>query len=266
MMVYVHGYDVRESIRLQDQAQTLEELLHADTGYAKGERILEAGCGVGAQTVTLAQSSPEASIISIDISEDSVAEARKKVEALGLDNVQVKQGDIFKLDFEAESFDHIFLCFVLEHLPEPVKALKILKNYLKPGGTITLIEGDHGSTFFHPDSEAAKKAINCQVVLQRSAGGNANIGRELYPLLTGADYREVRVSPRNVYVDGSRPDLISGFTRNTFTAMIEGVKASAVTAGIITDEEMTAGIEDLYKTATPEGVFSYTFFKGIAVK
>ncbi len=67
-------------------------------------------------------------------------------------------------------------------------------------------------------------------------------------------------------MDGSRPDLISGFTRNTFTAMIEGVKASAVTAGIITDEEMTAGIEDLYKTATPEGVFSYTFFKGVAVK
>ncbi len=266
MVMYVHGYDLRESIRLQDQARTLEELLHADTGYGKGERILEAGCGVGAQTVTLAQSSPEASIISIDISEESVIAARKKVESLGLTNVQIRQGDIFKLDFEFESFDHIFVCFVLEHLPEPVRALKILKNYLKPGGTITLIEGDHGSTFFHPDSEAAKRAINSQVVLQHNAGGNANIGRELYPLLTAAEYREVRVSPRNVYVDGSRPDLITGFTRNTFTAMIEGVRDSAIAAGIITAEEMAVGIDDLYRTAAPDGVFSYTFFKGIAVK
>ncbi len=78
---YVHGYDDRENIRLQDQASTLVELLHADTAYPAGSRVLEAGCGVGAQTVTLAKNSPEALITSVDISEISIAEAEKRVTA-----------------------------------------------------------------------------------------------------------------------------------------------------------------------------------------
>src|ERR1043166_6699047 len=51
---YVHGYDVRESERLGDQAGALVDLLHHDTSYPDGSSVLEAGCGVGAQTVTLA--------------------------------------------------------------------------------------------------------------------------------------------------------------------------------------------------------------------
>ena len=66
---YVHGYDHRENMRLQDQASTLVELLHSDTSYPAGCRVLEAGCGVGAQTVTLAKNSPNALITSVDISE-----------------------------------------------------------------------------------------------------------------------------------------------------------------------------------------------------
>lgn len=57
---YVHGYDRKENVRLQDQASTLVDLLHADTSYPAGSRVLEAGCGVGAQTVTLARNSPQA--------------------------------------------------------------------------------------------------------------------------------------------------------------------------------------------------------------
>jgi len=76
---YVHGYDRREKIRLQDQASTLVELLHSDTSYPAGSRALEAGCGVGAQTITLAKNSPDARITSIDISKSSVIEAEKNI-------------------------------------------------------------------------------------------------------------------------------------------------------------------------------------------
>ena len=60
---YVHGYSTREQERLEDQARTLAELLHHDTAYPAGSRVLEAGCGVGAQTLRLARSSPEARIV-----------------------------------------------------------------------------------------------------------------------------------------------------------------------------------------------------------
>jgi ubiquinone/menaquinone biosynthesis C-methylase UbiE len=263
---YVHGYDPRESRRLHDQASTLVELLHSDTSYPAGSRVLEAGCGVGAQTVTLAQNSPDALITSVDVSDASVAEAKKKVAAAGLTNVHVQQADIFDLPFEPGSFDHVFVCFVLEHLPRPVEALRVLKDFIRPGGTITVIEGDHGSAYFHPDSEAAHSAILCQVELQRRAGGNAMIGRELYPLLCNAGYSSVRVSPRMVYVDSSRPDLVEGFTRNTFTAMIEGVRESAVKAGIIEQQVFETGVRDLYRTTAQDGVFCYTFFKAFGEK
>jgi trans-aconitate methyltransferase len=263
---YVHGYDPRENLRLQDQASTLVELLHSDTAYPAGSRVLEAGCGVGAQTVILAAHSPQAHITSIDISSTSVAEARKAVADAGFHNVTLQQADIFQLPFAPESFDHVFLCFVLEHLARPVAALKMLFTILKPGGTVTVIEGDHGSTFFHPDSEAAHRAIRCQVELQARAGGNALIGRQLHPLLCAAGFDEVQVSPRMVYVDSSKPGLVDGFTKKTFTAMIEGVRQSALEAGLSAVADFDQGVADLYRTAEADGVFCYTFFKARARK
>jgi SAM-dependent methyltransferase len=265
-MKYVHGYDRRENIRLQDQASTLVELLHDDTIYPAGCTVLEAGCGVGAQTITLAQNSPDADFTAIDISKSSLAEARKKIEAAGYKNVRFQQGDIYKLPFKPKSFDHIFVCFVLEHLERPVEALCRLKSVLKDGGTITVIEGDHGSTFFYPDNESARKAIRCQVELQNRAGGNADIGRELYPLLNTAGFGSVRVSPRMVYADSSRPDLVEGFTKKTFTAMIEGIRRLSTDAGLIDPKTFDDGIQALYRTAEIDGVFCYTFFKAVAEK
>lgn len=258
---YVHGYDPRENARLQDQAGTLVDLLHSDTSYPAGSVVLEAGCGVGAQTVTLAQRSPGARFMSIDISPDSIAQAKRRTDAAGLTNVQFQQADIFALPFEPESFDHVFACFVLEHLSRPVEALAILKRMLKPGGTVTVIEGDHGSAYFHPSSDAAQRAIQCLVELQQVAGGNALIGRQLYPLMVEAGFDAVHVSPRMVYVDSSNPALVEGFTKKTFTAMIEGVRESALAAGIVEPKDFDAGIRDLYRTAEADGVFCYTFFK-----
>lgn len=260
---YVHGYDPQENTRLQDQATTLVDLLHSDTRYPSGSRVLEAGCGVGAQTVTLARNSPGASIVSIDISMDSIAQAKQNVRAAGLNNVQFQQGDIFHLPFPPRSFDHVFVCFVLEHLKEPIIALRELKECLRPGGTITVIEGDHGSAYFHPDSDAARAAIHSQVELQSRAGGNALIGRSLYPLLVSADYRDCRVYPRMVYVDSSKPELVDGFTRKTFTAMIEGVRRSVIDTQIVDASVFDKGIRDLYRTTEKDGTFCYTFFKAV---
>lgn len=263
---YVHGYDSREHERLHDQAGSLVELLHADTSYPAGSLVLEAGCGVGAQTITLGRRSPGARFVSIDRSAESLAAARRLIDGAGLTNVEFQQGDLFTLPYPEASFDHVFVCFVLEHLSQPVEALLALKKLLKPAGTMTVIEGDHDSAYFHPDSAAAREAIDCLVKLQAQAGGNSLVGRQLYPLLTAAGFTAVRVTERPVYVDGSRPDLIDGFTRRTFTAMIEGVREPAIATGLISAERFDEGIRDLYRTATADGVFCYAFFKGVGVK
>ena len=262
-MTYVHGYSATESTRLADQAATLTDLLHGDTRYPPGSRVLEAGCGVGAQTVILGANSPETRFTSVDISAVSLAQAERRVREAGLANVRLARADLFRLPFPPASFDHLLVCFVLEHLAEPEGALAALMTVLRPGGSITVIEGDHGSAYFHPRSDLAQRAIRCLVDLQAQAGGDALIGRRLYPLVTGAGYRDVTVSPRMVYADGSRPDLVDGFTRRTFTAMVEGVAEEAVARRMMTAEDWRAAIEDLYRTAEDGGTFCYTFFKAV---
>ncbi len=215
-MDYVHGYSNRENSRLHDQANTLTELLHHDTTYPPGSRVLEAGCGVGAQTIILARNSPEASITSIDISGESIEKARMLVEKERLTNVGFQVADIFNLPYEDETFDHVFICFVLEHLKNPLDALRSVKRVIKKGGTITVIEGDHGSSYFYPRSDEAMRTIKCLIDIQELLGGNSLIGREIYPLLNRAGYKNVSVSPRMVYVDSSKPDLVEGIHEKHF--------------------------------------------------
>jgi predicted O-methyltransferase YrrM len=262
---YVHGYRAREGERLHDQASALTELLHGDTFYPAGDVVLEVGCAVGAQTIALTTSSPAARFVAIDMAAGSVAAARASAARLGRRNASFAVADIFTLPFAPASFDHVFVCFVLEHLSAPLAALSLLRRIIRPGGTITVIEGDHGSACFHPDSSAARAAIQCQIDLQRAAGGDALIGRQLFPLLAGAGFDGVKVSPRLVYVDGSRPALADAFTIKTFTAMIEGTRDVAVAAGLATADAFDAGVRDLYRAAWPDGVFCYTFFKATAV-
>ncbi len=263
---YVHGYSEKENQRLMDQATTLTDLLHHDTKYPQGSSVLEAGCGVGAQTITLVKNSPDANFTCVDISEQSLKEAQNRVESAGFHNAKFQRADLFHLPFEDNYFDHIFICFVLEHLKNPIDALLKLKEKLKPNGSITVIEGDHGSAYFHPNSRYARQTIQCLIDLQAEKGGDSLIGRRLYPLMCKAGFKNVSVSPRMVYVDSSKPDYVEGFTKNTFTAMVEGVGEEAVGAELMDTIDWEKGIIDLYRTAQKDGTFCYTFFKAVAYK
>lgn len=267
MSGYVHGYTARESARLHDQAATLAELLHHDTRYGNGEQVLEVGCGVGAQTVILARNSPKAVFTSLDHSPASLAQARRAAGDGGLDNVRFCRGDVYQPPFAPDSFDHVFVCFLLEHLAQPEAVLAALRGVLKPGGSLTLIEGDHGSCYFYPDSKAARRAWNCLIEVQAHEGGDSLIGRRVFPLLNRAGLQAVRAGPREVYCDGSRPQWQQGFVRKTIIPMVEGVRARALARGMIDEATWQAGIQDLHATGNPpQGVFCYTFFKGVGLK
>jgi len=262
---YVHGYSDRERDRLSDQANALSELLHHDTAYPAGSLVLECGCGTGAQTVLLASRNPGAQIVSVDISPASLDQARLRVEAASHRNVEFREANLFDLPFADEHFDHVFLCFVLEHVV-PDTALHAIKRVLRRNGTITVIEGDHGSWYCHPQTPEASLAVQCLIDIQARLGGDSLIGRRLYPLLVKAGFRGVRVSPRMAYVDSSRPDLVEGITRNTFIAMVEGVRGQALSLGMIDQSTWEKGIADMYRATEADGTFCYTFFKGIGTR
>lgn len=259
---YVHGYSEVEAQRLFDQADTLTSIIHHDSFFPPNSRILEAGCGTGAQTCILAKQNPDSHFTSVDISESSLDEAKRRILKAGISNVTFIHHDIMDADFSYGMFDHAIFCFVLEHLKEPEKAILRVMQMVKPGGTITAIEGDHGSVCFHPETTMAMRTIECQVILQKQAGGDACIGRKLYPILVRAGLKDIRVTPRIVYADGGRPEMVDGFTLKTFIAMIKGVKEQALAAGLMTTAEWEEGIHDLSSSAEKTGTFSYTFYKG----
>ncbi len=263
---YIHGYSDEETTRLNNQANSISEILHWDSKWEEGSLVLEAGCGVGSQTKIIAPMNPEASFVSIDLSSISIEKAKATISKEKIGNVEFQVADIFQLPYKDGHFDHVFVCFLLEHLARPMDALKELKRVLKHNGTITIIEGDHGSTYFHPDSEDAKKAVEAQVSLQKKRGGNANIGRELHPILRNAGFNSIQVIPRQVYVDDSKPQLKEGFIRNTFTAMIKGISEEVIVQKFILRNELDSGIKDLNATSTSGGTFCYTFFKAKAIK
>jgi SAM-dependent methyltransferase len=111
--------------------------------------VLEAGCGVGAQTMALARRSPDAAFVSIDISTTSLAAARRAVDLARLDNVEFQQADILDLPFTTASFD------------------------LSSSASCSSISPTQRA---RARSAGARAAIQCQVALQAKAGNGSRVG------------------------------------------------------------------------------------------
>lgn len=266
-MAYVHGYSERETQRLYEQAEILEAILHEGTAYAPGRHILEAGCGVGAQTRLLTKRSPGALFTSIDISEDSLAAAARLKQQPGFENVTFRRADIMNLPFPDESFDHVFICFVLEHLDQPVKALHQLKKVLKTNGTLTVIEGDHGSCFWHPHTAQSQAAWNGLIVAQQANGHDPNIGRRLTPLLTDAGFQIESCRPAWLYADRLNKPLRDGMVDHIIVPMVQSAEKQILAEDLVPQTVYQQGISDLKRVdEIEEGTFFYTWFKALARK
>lgn len=136
----------------------------------------------------------------------------------------------------------------------------------KKDGSITVIEGDHGSCYFYPETIESVKVWECLIQCQKGLNCNPMIGREIYPLLKNSGFKNIKVSPKIVYVDSSKPDMVEGFNKKTIIAMVNGVRDHAIDSKMIDAESWGKGIDDLFKTTESDGVFFYNFFKGVGIK
>ncbi len=261
---YVHGYTERETQRLQEQSLILEELLHAGTSYPPGSRVLEVGCGVGAQTLILLRRNPGIRLTSIDMSAASVLKAKACVEAAGYTEVEFRHENIFDNELDPGSFDHIFVCFVLEHMSRPVRALKYMMKLLSVDGTITLIEGDHSSGKWTPETAASRAAWNGLVTSQEMLGHDPNIGKRLLPLMSEAGILSPRVKPLEAYADQSVPIRLDGAINQIIAPMVYSAEKYILENHLVEPHIWKQGLKDLSAVAThPEGTFFYSWFKGV---
>ena len=142
MTDYVHGYGTVEQQRLVEQAEHWRERLIRDgTELLPGTRLLEVGCGAGAVLAVLGQEFPGVRLTGVDIEPKQLAFARSHLERAGVEATLV-EGDASALPFADESFDHVWMMWFLEHLADPVAALREARRVLVPGGRLTAIEVD----------------------------------------------------------------------------------------------------------------------------
>ncbi|MDH5638648.1 MAG: methyltransferase domain-containing protein, partial [Nitrospinota bacterium] len=261
-MEYIHGYSKREIQRLVEQSAILEELVHSGTSYTPGELILEAGCGVGAQTAILRRRHPGCDLVSMDFSLDSLAAASEYT-----GEGPFLQADLKSPPFKDESFHHIFVCFVLEHIANPVQALARLRRLLKPGGTITLIEGDHHACVWYPWSQASAAVWNAMIKAQQDLGHDPLIGRGLHSLLSRAGFAVELSEPRTIYADAGHPELLDGMVNKIIVPMTMTAKENAIAAGYVAPDEWEKGMEGLEQSGRlPDGSFFYSWFKAVGRK
>jgi ubiquinone/menaquinone biosynthesis C-methylase UbiE len=154
-----------------------------------GVRLLDAGCGPGSITIGLAEAVAPAEAAGIDASLDAIDAARRMEAERGVTNVRFGVADVYALPFEDASFDAAFCHAVLQHLTDPVAALRELRRVLRTGGIIGIADADHDGFVMWPrDPLIARSLAVLDALRERSGGGDPRVGKRLRELLHEAGF------------------------------------------------------------------------------
>jgi ubiquinone/menaquinone biosynthesis C-methylase UbiE len=263
---YLHGYGAQERDRLRRQARVLEPVVHDRLPFLRRRRLIEVGSGVGAQTEILLRHFPELHVTCVEHNQEQIAEAERALAAVpwGKGRYTLVREDAARLPFPRESFDAAFLCWILEHVPDPARVLTEVRRVLSPGAPIVVTEVLNATFFIDPYSPKTLKYWMAFNDRQIDLGGDPFVGAKLGNLLQAVGFRDIRTEVKTFHLDnrapGDRAEFLGFWTELLLSGAPELLAAKRVSRAVV--EGMKRELDRVARD--PNSVFFYAFVQAHA--
>ncbi|GGY38031.1 hypothetical protein GCM10010363_18470 [Streptomyces omiyaensis] len=188
--VYTHGHheSVLRSHTWRTAANSAAYLLGS---LRPGLDVLDVGCGPGTITADLAALVAPGRVTAVDAAGDVLAKARATAAERGLENVEFAVADVHALDFPDDSFDVVHAHQVLQHVGDPVQALREMRRVCRPGGIVAARDSDYGAFGWYPERPALDGWLDLYHRVARANGGEPDAGRRLFSWARHAGFTDV---------------------------------------------------------------------------
>ena len=227
---YVHGHhaSVLSSHTWRTAENSAAYLLPQLTA---GVDVLDVGCGPGTITVDFAARVAPGKVVGVDAASEIIEQAAAMASREGVSNVEFAVGDTYQLDFENDSFDIVHTHQMLQHIAQPVAALREFRRVAKPDGVVAAREADYAGTVIYPLTPGLALWADVYQQVHRSSGGEPDAGRRVKAWAREAGFSDVE-STASVWCFSSEADR----------AWWGGMWAKRVLESAFADRALEAGI------------------------
>ncbi|MFF5207471.1 class I SAM-dependent methyltransferase [Streptosporangium sp. NPDC000396] len=192
-VVYTHGH--HESVLRSHRWRTAENsaaylLPHLTPGMS----LLHVGCGPGTITADLAALVAPGVVTAVEVTAEALALARAEAERRGQPGIEFRVADVHALEFPDDTFDVVHAHQVLQHVGDPVQALREMRRVCRPGGIVAIRDSDYAAFAWFPEPPELDEWMTLYQRVARANGGEPDAGRRLLSWARAAGFAGISAS------------------------------------------------------------------------
>ncbi len=191
--IYTHGH-AASVLRSHANRTVANSAAYLIPRLRPGARVLDVGCGPGTITADLAARVAPGVVVGIEPTPDPLEDARAHAAAVGVANVTFAVGDVYALDYPDDSFDVVHAHQVLQHLGEPVAALREMLRVCAPDGVVAVRDADYAAMTWYPSDQRLARWLAIYRAVAHGNGAEPDAGRRLLAWANAAGAGEVTAS------------------------------------------------------------------------
>ncbi|WP_425471216.1 class I SAM-dependent methyltransferase [Xylanimonas allomyrinae] len=191
---YTHGH--HESVLRAHRARTTQNSAGFLLPHLRDDMsLLDVGCGPGTVTVDLARVLAGGEVVGVDAAPQVLEAAREHAAAVGYQNVRFEKANAYELPFAADTFDVVYAHQLLQHLSDPVAALREMRRVAKPGGLVAVRDADYAAMAWYPESAGLTEWNTLYHEVTHAYGFEPDAGRRLFSWVQQAGFDPAHLVP-----------------------------------------------------------------------